>query len=847
MKTFTKATLVVFAVIASAFAGGCSDGDPWQVGDRDLNIAPGPQIIQFYADPSAVKAGESTTIGWEVAGADLVEITAVSEADETPQVVVSDGSLTGSAPVNDLRSTTHFTLTATMSAPVEDSGAKAQEAVPPPSGASFMSQTITVTVEGSTEISASIEADLHELVPGEQTVIRWSVSPAEGVAIEVSSDSGEPIAATAECDGDIQEILSQPVSDEFPAVGCAVVAPDSNTVYTVKAASVSDSANFAEDSVEIKVEEVKPEAEIRVNGDRETRITSTEDEVEVTWVVSPVDAEVTVTANPPVESCTPELPVGLATEVTSARCKLSAIPTVFSIEAKVGNMPSAVSTAEVRQSAVKAGIDIRSDEWAFEGETVGLEIMLKAGIDPTAILEVQITDRDEGIKHVSVLPTVEPVRVVVPMDGVTVTMVDATGEAHAPKTAVRAIPTDPISVGEDNTVTKLALDPNDPSKRLVGLHIPGYNKGKVRILVNSGDPRDIDFATLLKKELYGTEKPKYWHDETMDEFINTFPVNALTVHPTDSSKILMGTTGGAFYSTDGGKSFAIVFPGAFVSKTGKDHPLSHNTCRGKVQTNAPHSKYNKNRIVGFNQFCDIAVGKGGRFIAATDTGAFTIANIDDYMPLTGISDRQKEIKGHGSVLFGHVVDDIECLDDECMTALAATDTGVFKSVDGGESWEAFGSMNAAAFSIAVLGDQVFAGTEDGVYSSGLAQGSWTKLGLAGFKVFALAVDPNMGPFGVMLLAGTDRGVQVTRDTGKNWSAVEAAGSEESLSVAIASAPGSLGRKVVGVMVGSGSSVIAGKTEVSIKDVADSGTAELSDTAMKSAGRAPVSAAKLMIK
>lgn len=812
MKTFIKAALVVVAVVASAFAAGCSDGDPWQVNDRDLNITPGPQIIKFYADPNAIKAGDSTTIYWEVADADQVAITAVTDSGETIPFDVQSGEKSGSAPANDLSATTHFTLTATMAAPVEDSGAKAQEADP---GASLMSQTITVTVEGSTAISASIAADSSDLMPGEQTVIRWSVSPAEGVVVEVSSNSDEPIAATDKCDGDVQDILAQPVSDSVPAVGCAVVAPESSTEYTVKATATSDPSNVVEDSAEVSVEDAELETEIRVNGDKETKITSTETEVEVSWTVSLAGAEVTVTATPPVESCTPELPNGQVTETTSARCKLSAIPTTFSVQAKMGNLPPAEATAEVRQGSVNAGIDIRSDEWAFEGETVSLEIALKEGIDSSAILEVLVTDKNEGVKHVSVLPTVEPIKVVVPVDGVVVTMVDAAGDSHDPKTAVRAISTDPASVGEGNVVTRLALDPSNPAKRLVGLQLPGYNDGKVRIIANTSETRDIDFAVLLKKDLYGTEKPKYWHDDEMEKFIKSFPVNALTVHPADSNKVFFGTTGGAFYSTDGGKTFAIVFPGAFISKTGKDHPLSHNTCRGKTQTNAPHDKGNKNRIVGFNQFCDIAVGKGGRFIAATDTGAFSIANIESFMPLVGVDKRQKEIKGHSSVLYKHVVDDIECLDDECMTALAATDEGVFKSADGGESWEQFGSIGVRAFSLAILGEQVFAGTEDGVFVADKAQGSWTKLGLSGVKVFSLAIDPNVGPFGVMLLAGTDRGVQVTRDTGKSWSAIEAAGSGESLSVAIASAPSSPGKKTIGVMVGSGSSIIGGKTEVSV--------------------------------
>ena len=836
MKNTVKTALVVIFVAATAFAAGCSDGEPWQVNDPGFNVTPAPQIVRFYADAEKLSAGSSTVIHWEVAGAETVQITAISDSGEPVAFDVNTKELKGDASTPALTSTTHFTLSATAALPVEDSGIVAmkaqeageegeaegeegEEAEEAPATASTITQVLTVEVESRMAISASIAADKAVIQPGEQVVIRWNVSPADGVDISVASDSGEAIAATDKCDGDIQTILSQPVSDKVPAVGCAVVAPEAKTVYTVSASESADPTNSAEASASVDVEEIKVEADIKVNGESEAKVTSTESEVDVSWTVTPADAAVTVTASPAVVSCTPELPSGAASEVRSAKCKLSTLPTTFSIQAKVGSMPAVEDKAEVRQGAVTAGIDVRSDEWAFEGETVKVWISLRQGIDPSAIKEVLLTDKIEKVKKVTTFPLTDPVPVVVPADGIQVKMIDSAGEEHDYGTKVRALTTNKAVDGLK--VTKLALDPNDPSNYLVGVMMSGYNGGKLRIIKN-GNPVDFEFGPEIKRAILG-DGAKFLQDGALDKYVTTFPVNAISVRQGDSQKVYMGTTGGVFASSDGGASYSIVGPAMYVSRDGKDYSGSHNSCRGKIQTGVPAGFAGE--LVAFNQVCDVAVGAGGRLVVATDMGLYTIASIDDYMA----DKKSSPVKGAGSIVSMKVTDDLECLDADCMNVLAATEIGVIKSTDGGESWAPFGEIGVRAFTLAALGDKVFVGTENGVYSADAASGAWTKLGLEGSKVYSLAIDPNIGPNGTMLIAGTDSGIRVTRNSGQDWSSIDLGGSEESLSVAIASYSGSAGSKKIGVMIGSGTTAHYGSTGITALSV-EQGAAKATQSA-----------------
>ena len=122
MKNIVKTALVAIFVAATALAAGCSDGDPWQVDSANPNITTAPQIVRFSADSLSLKAGESTTIHWEAVGADLIQITAISESGGASSFNVETKELSGSTSTGALDATTHFTIAASVSLPVEDSG-----------------------------------------------------------------------------------------------------------------------------------------------------------------------------------------------------------------------------------------------------------------------------------------------------------------------------------------------------------------------------------------------------------------------------------------------------------------------------------------------------------------------------------------------------------------------------------------------------------------------------------------------------------------------------------------------------------------------------------------------------
>ena len=115
------------------------------------------------------------------------------------------------------------------------------------------------------------------------------------------------------------------------------------------------------------------------------------------------------------------------------------------------------------------------------------------------------------------------------------------------------------------------------------------------------------------------------------------------------------------------------------------------------------------------------------------------------------------------------------------TLFAATMSGVFRSVDGGHTWEAAGDglSNLRVHSLDVSPDfgadgTLFAGTSGGLFRSTDAGGSWTRLrkGLRdGSSFFAVQVSPGFRSDRTVF-AGTDsEGVLRSVDAGESWEPV----------------------------------------------------------------------------
>ena len=106
------------------------------------------------------------------------------------------------------------------------------------------------------------------------------------------------------------------------------------------------------------------------------------------------------------------------------------------------------------------------------------------------------------------------------------------------------------------------------------------------------------------------------------------------------------------------------------------------------------------------------------------------------------------------------------------TLYAGTDTGVFKSTDGGASWAGSGltGMNVRAIAVdpEALGI-LYAGTQNGVFKSTNSGMDWTATDVSGIDVYSLAINSQIPS---TLYAGTWGGlVFKSTDSGLGWSAV----------------------------------------------------------------------------
>ncbi len=104
--------------------------------------------------------------------------------------------------------------------------------------------------------------------------------------------------------------------------------------------------------------------------------------------------------------------------------------------------------------------------------------------------------------------------------------------------------------------------------------------------------------------------------------------------------------------------------------------------------------------------------------------------------------------------------------------------GVFKSSNGGASWSEYNNglsdttVDSLAVSPAYTGDHtVFAGTDSGVFKSSDGGSSWSSCGFPSSSVYALAVSPNFASDRTVFAGTQGGGVFESTDGGSNWIAV----------------------------------------------------------------------------
>ena len=103
--------------------------------------------------------------------------------------------------------------------------------------------------------------------------------------------------------------------------------------------------------------------------------------------------------------------------------------------------------------------------------------------------------------------------------------------------------------------------------------------------------------------------------------------------------------------------------------------------------------------------------------------------------------------------------------------------GVFRSLDGGDTWHAIGPAGAVGWALAIdptSPSKVYVGTQNGVFRSLNGGGSWQAIGPTNEVVWALAIDPTTT---ATLYAGTYGGVFQSLNGGGTWREVGLTNSE----------------------------------------------------------------------
>ncbi len=837
-KTIRYAWRVVMAMAVMAVVAGCADGELATPVSPNIT-PPAPMIIKFAADPSSIRSGESTTISWEVAGADEVEITAVSSTGEAVAFDVKTEDLSGEAPVT-LTSTTDFVLTATKTADSLESEEESDEATlsksgqiqfgpepveeePLPSTApavSSVSQTITVTVIDAQDLTADIEADKPSVEACEQTVVRWTVNPSDNVSVVVTADTGEAISPTDQCSGSIADILGQPVSDPVPAVGCAVVAPCETTNYTVNA--TDSHGNSATDSAVVSVD-TDVNAKIMAAKDADSApednllvVESFSKPVLVSWEVTPEAAKVTVTATPSA-SCTPALPVDASDQATGqAECQLTG-ETKFHIVAAVGS-ESDEDEVVVSAAGGAAGLLV-AKQWAFVTEKVDVEMKLTAASNPMAVAKVTVNGDQIDQSLLNSLQSGSVIKVenaVAKLEGIEVKMFDSSNAELDSENAVTVVQLlNNIADEDEVSITSIKYDRNGIP--YVGVQRDGFHEGKGRMYID-GSAKYFDFGKPIM-ESHNMEN--MWNLDFF-EYLETYPVN-VAYREGKPEHVFAGTTGALMMSIDGEATTQDSWRNIMVTRRlagpGYDKPEvagakfgDHLTCgRAEYEDGTSGPKLQKGSkarftgdIISLNQVCDVFVSEDGWAIVATDFGVQVEKNLDNNQdndefvwigtPYEGAT--QEEIDAAGVLTYGKIVNDIEVITDDSgkiqkvFAAVAdpydTTSGYVYVSEDGGIHWKEFGTVEVPAYALAydARNHKLYAGTELCLAVAELDSENWNCTNL-NEPVISIAIDPSSPAGKMTIMAGTPKGVQISRDGGNDWSSISIKGGEaavESLAI-----------------------------------------------------------------
>ena len=186
-----------YTAIASAPMGNSSP----QTATVQVGAAGPPQITQFTAKPTAVSAGQTTTLTWATTNATSITITPTLPVGDDSGPLPTSGSAT--VPIS---ATTTFSITATGP------------------GGTAGPQTLTVTVP----LTVSLTASPGTITAGQSSTLTWQVTGGTPTAFTVTDGAGNSVC--------------NPCS---PAQGTATVTPATTTTYTASA-TASDGSTISQ-------------------------------------------------------------------------------------------------------------------------------------------------------------------------------------------------------------------------------------------------------------------------------------------------------------------------------------------------------------------------------------------------------------------------------------------------------------------------------------------------------------------------------------------------------------------------------------------------------------------------
>ncbi len=356
------------------------------------------------------------------------------------------------------------------------------------------------------------------------------------------------------------------------------------------------------------------------------------------------------------------------------------------------------------------------------------------------------------------------------------------------------------------SVSALAIDPANPAIVYAALRIDGVvkssNRGSRWRAMNAGLPevepsRDVPWVETLAIDpsnsatVYaGFLRDGLWrsHDgaaswQAVVSLAET-EVRGVAVDPSDSATIYAATGGGVYKSVDGGASWAPLAGGL------EDRPYSSIV----VAPDSPETVYATSTHVASSRlyrsrdggatWTQLTFG-GSTFLRAllldpTDPDvlyAATTSNSDVFKSTDGGDSWSSGSDGIASP--GPVTLAIDPMDPSILYAGSLNDAGVFKSTDGGVQWTPAneGLNNTEVLDVAVdpmNPSNLYATSNQGVFKSVDGGATWAALDLSPLPVptESLAIDPqdtatvyvggggNAGP--------TGRGIFKTTDAGKTW-------------------------------------------------------------------------------